>query len=520
MSDKLPQVLEHLHSVALGLFTKLVNDKQPFHLTLINVAFAKMGTTKLANNITSFFSPKSTRSKTAVDLNKADYPPLTSVVKTNPEETNSEEVPDDVSNDNDLSKDAQLDVIQSSSLLKVQDCKGMVPEVIRPSCAEQKPTKATVDQNSMLSSPETKHTSFPTTKDNKADVKSSSRSTFFSNKRKSMDLQQWLAKSSSSESEKGKLNSAGENVRHLNNSIFNLSNTEAGCVRKKRGFSSDEIDNTEENRYKRKVLCVNNDKGDGNNITPDVIPANIDESVFKELPVDIQNEIIRTCSSQFIERARGEKCKTGEGYVTESIYSVPEKVLCLNETQKESDRSQNRVTDILDSKSSVLQSSSSSAAASGVASRSDGVSLGNSLDNDKQNFTSGINVESEESIEYIPPNIDRAVFYTLPPDIKVELIQEWKQKSKGLTMKSTVNSTKTSTSTSESNTPSKSTAYKSGGSSGSKGSTLTKSSVCMSRDSSGSGRKGETSPTLASKPFFKMPKPSSTNNILSYFSKK
>ena len=518
MSDKLPQVLEHLHSLALGLFTKLVNDKQPFHLTLINVAFAKMGTTKLANNITSFFSPKSTRSETAVDLNTADYQPLTSVIKTNSEETNSEEVPDDVSNDNDLSKDAQLDVIQSSSQLKVQDCKGMVPEVIRPSCAEQKPTKATVDQNSMLSSPETKHTSFPTTKDNKADVKSSSKSTFFSNKRKSMDLQQWLGKSSSSESEKGKQNSAGGNVRHLNNSIFNLSNTEVGSVRKKRGFSSDEIDNTEENRYKRKVLCVNNDKGEGNS-TLDVIPANIDESVFKELPVDIQNEIIRTCSSQFIERARGEKCKTGEGYASESIYSVPEKVLCLNETQKESDRSQNRVTDILDSKSSVLQSSSSSAtssaAASGVASGSEVVSLGNSLDN-KQNFTSGLNVESEESVEDIPPNIDRAVFYTLPPDIKVELIQEWKQKSKGLTMKSTVNSTETSTS----NTPSKSTAYKSGGSVGSKGSTLTKSSVCMSSDSSGSGRKGETSPTLASKPFFKMPKPSSTNNILSYFSKK
>ena len=479
-----------------------------------------MGTTKLANNITSFFSPKSTRSETAVDLNTADYQPLTSVVKTNSEETNSEEVPDDVSNDNDLSKEPQLDVIPSSSLLNVQDCKGMVPEVIRPSCAEQKPT---VDQNSMLSSPETKNTSFTTTKDNKADVKSSSKSTFFSNKRKSMDLQQWLAKSSSSESEKGKLNSAGENVRHLNNSIFNLSNTEAGCVRKKRGFSSDEIDNTEENRYKRKVLCVNNDKGEGNS-TPDVIPANIDESVFKELPVDIQNEIIRTCSSQFTERARGEKCKTGEGYASESIYSVPEKVLCLNETQKESDRSQNRVTDIWDSKSSVLQSSSSSAtssaAASGVASGSDGVSLGNSLDNDKHNFTNGLNVESEESVEDIPPNIDRAVFYTLPPDIKVELIQEWKQKSKGLTMKSTVNSTNTSTSTSESNTPSKSTAYKSGGSSGSKGSTLTKSSVCMSSDSSGSGRKGETSPSLASKPFFKMPKPSSTNNILSYFSKK
>ena len=65
VSEKIPQTCGQLEVLAQGLFSKLVNTRQPFNLTLINVAFAKLEQ-KSKNSITNFFSSKSTYSETAV----------------------------------------------------------------------------------------------------------------------------------------------------------------------------------------------------------------------------------------------------------------------------------------------------------------------------------------------------------------------------------------------------------------------------------------------------------------------
>ncbi|XP_069137604.1 DNA polymerase iota-like isoform X2 [Argopecten irradians] len=57
-SDKLDKLIDQLEEMAITLFTKLVNTKEPFHLTLINIAFCSL-IEKSKNDISSFFSPKS-----------------------------------------------------------------------------------------------------------------------------------------------------------------------------------------------------------------------------------------------------------------------------------------------------------------------------------------------------------------------------------------------------------------------------------------------------------------------------
>lgn len=65
--DKILQTCDQLELLAFGLFGKMVNTQEPFHLTLINVAFAKMED-KSKNAITNFFSPKSANSQADAKL--------------------------------------------------------------------------------------------------------------------------------------------------------------------------------------------------------------------------------------------------------------------------------------------------------------------------------------------------------------------------------------------------------------------------------------------------------------------
>ena len=80
VSDKIPQTCGQLEVLAQGLFSKLVNTKQPFNLTLINVAFAKLEQ-KSKNSITNFFSSKSSNLETACS-NGGKEQLITSTAKT------------------------------------------------------------------------------------------------------------------------------------------------------------------------------------------------------------------------------------------------------------------------------------------------------------------------------------------------------------------------------------------------------------------------------------------------------
>ena len=80
VSEKLPQTCGQLEVLAQGLFSKLVNTRQPFNLTLINVAFAKLEQ-KSKNSITNFFSSKSTNSETACSNGRKEQI-ITSATKT------------------------------------------------------------------------------------------------------------------------------------------------------------------------------------------------------------------------------------------------------------------------------------------------------------------------------------------------------------------------------------------------------------------------------------------------------
>ncbi|XP_033749391.1 DNA polymerase iota-like isoform X2 [Pecten maximus] len=59
-SDKLGKLIDQLEEITMTLFTKLVNTKEPFHLTLMNIAFCSL-VEKSKNAISSFFTIKSPR---------------------------------------------------------------------------------------------------------------------------------------------------------------------------------------------------------------------------------------------------------------------------------------------------------------------------------------------------------------------------------------------------------------------------------------------------------------------------
>ncbi|KAK3585277.1 hypothetical protein CHS0354_040221 [Potamilus streckersoni] len=61
-SDTLNQVCNQMEKIAMNLFTKLVDTNQPFHLTLINVAFAKLEQ-KSKISIANYFSPTNQKRK-------------------------------------------------------------------------------------------------------------------------------------------------------------------------------------------------------------------------------------------------------------------------------------------------------------------------------------------------------------------------------------------------------------------------------------------------------------------------
>ncbi|KAL3865939.1 hypothetical protein ACJMK2_043284 [Sinanodonta woodiana] len=61
-SDTLEQVCNQIEKIAMNLFTKLVDTNQPFHLTLINVAFAKLEQ-KSKISIANYFSPTKQKRK-------------------------------------------------------------------------------------------------------------------------------------------------------------------------------------------------------------------------------------------------------------------------------------------------------------------------------------------------------------------------------------------------------------------------------------------------------------------------
>ncbi|XP_060071164.1 DNA polymerase iota-like [Ylistrum balloti] len=59
-SDKLERLIDHLEEITMTLFSKLVNIKDPFHLTLMNIAFCSL-VEKSKNAISSFFTVRSPR---------------------------------------------------------------------------------------------------------------------------------------------------------------------------------------------------------------------------------------------------------------------------------------------------------------------------------------------------------------------------------------------------------------------------------------------------------------------------
>ena len=118
VSEKIPQTCGQLEVLAQGLFSKLVNTRQPFNLTLINVAFAKLEQ-KSKNSITNFFSSKSANSETAISIGGKEQL-ITSTAKTVQEQKQEGKATSD--SDSDQINDPNPDVhrMTKTQLTKTQ----------------------------------------------------------------------------------------------------------------------------------------------------------------------------------------------------------------------------------------------------------------------------------------------------------------------------------------------------------------------------------------------------------------
>ena len=488
------------------LFNKLVDTKQPFHLTLINVAFAKMEE-KSKNSITNFFSPKSTRKET-------------------PETSSSDVIEVSISNSNaNATESLRLSLLPKDVVSEEKACKE------EPVNIKAKTVNSLV-KNSGKRNSLTKWLS--TGKDSlhegsEAVVNRSDSKTKFTDKILKRD-----------KPGEGDITLTDKNVIHNQESINNERNKTTVSKRKSSMENNIEPETAlgVDNSPKRQRLMENFD---------DLIPEHIDKAVFYQLPPVIQQEILS--SPKMVRDNISDGTNDLDAEQTMGIKNTAKMKICETKDRNlldiysigEQGTRQNKVSDIPQATERTENVSPTRTSPKPVKSpnteffkskamKRSGMKADTRFESDKDSLASDKDkhlTESTNAIDafrgnltktpisdcdrpgtsksdnelntksdiFIPPDVDKETFLSLPSDIQQELISEWK--SKASTVKKPLQSP-----TSEAKA------------------TNEKKRVLspISQTKGPSEKTAQQTPT--NRPFhFKMPEKSPHNNILSYFPK-
>lgn len=416
----------------------MVDVKQPFHLTLINIAFAKMET-KSANNITSFFSPKSKKRKASGDWNE-NHSELSLPVET----SKSCDSMDQMGHTN-------------KNLFKCN----MTPE--------QGDTVGGHGFDGECSQKPGQNTCVPNlgTKIKDLNRSPSGKGLSFFAKRRSTDLKQWFSQSSSTNTE-----------------LKEIRENQSVKTRKKILLSTQELFEPEVKSQKKIAVCSRSNQDQGEMTLDKALPEDVDKSVFKELPQYIQDEILGTAPPSHPKSVQMNDESSSFKSVNHWAVNDASATRLQNSLQSNVSSVSKSTALLLDGKMPVHDLTGEHKTKCKIPGER---RTECEIPGEQRN---------ECEIPEIPLNIDKSVFVNLPPDIQQELMLEWKQKS--VSNRPVECSAERTTRTSKVNHQPKTASL-------------------SSFNNSTKGQKEEHA--VASKPFFKMPKPSSKNNILSYFSK-
>ena len=526
VSDKIPQTCGQLEVLAQGLFSKLVNTRQPFNLTLINVAFAKLEQ-KSKNSITNFFSSKSAYSETACS-NGGKEQLITCAAKTMSEQKQEGKATSDSDGDqiNDPNPDVhrmpktQLTKTQSFSHSDNNKGKEEAKETkknmdVKDELRKFSPGRKTLfhwftqkdrpESGSIVDDGGHKVSASSSKVNEDGDVCDSGHKVSDSspqvnedidildsqkpgvNRRLGSDAQLMQDFCEDSEDRCGMVTMIEKtNKDPRNNSISSLFGVTTSEQSRKRKHSSDDIITSEEHQKKSKNF-------------DEMIPSNIDREVFYQLPPSIQQEIlvsnnkgqpikVSTVKQNIpLSEVDGSlnEIKVGRSInaCTDSFMTGSNSVLGKRSAEQSAEGTQSEKTsptgffrsrlkgatrgklkvetntllrdEQLNSKCvpSAIENlpSSSKAFTCSIPSQSDRdqpqleihtdtaiavcelegtkSSLENCVNQSKRTC-SDTEQERPETSLFIPPDVDRETFESLPSDIQQEMIQEWKRKYK------------------------------------------------------------------------------------------
>ena len=371
----------------------MIDIKQPFHLTLINVAFAKLEQIS-RNSIANFFSPRKT-------------PKYEQCLE------------QDVKQAEDSHRNHPVDS-NSSSL-----------ENLVKSQAREISTEMNVSAISEVNE------SF-TIRQKQSSGKVSVVST--SNQRAKTGLHRWLQKQRGND----------ERVNVGSQSIGKVNQTQ-GVINKRRG-------ETEHNDTDKKRLKGDEMTGEVSCEFDDLIPDNIDRNVFLQLPLDIQREILENSNGNFMK---------GQGNRSHSSHQNKESLQCdhadISSSKSQSfSTSESVQSTSFFTKMDTGKSSRKSMISKPFFSKVKSVDPSSCITDKNMNLTpktcSAISTcaspgQQKQLVDNskVPPHIDKTVFETLPEEIQMELIEEWRRKQSSSATRFTTISIKNPAPSSENN---------------------------------------------------------------------
>ena len=478
ISERIPQTIGQLRVLAMALFNKLVNTKKPFHLTLINVAFAKMEE-KSKNTITNFFSPRPTNCKDRKDsldvVSSESMENETCSLANSRDSVSSKSMERDTCNlagpkDLGVSKSIENETSSINFLSKDVISEELAQKNIKHANINAKPVNDLV-RNSEYRNSLTKWLSSGQTGlqgGGKADVDRPDSHT--NSKDRNVESDKSAGDNDCSLSDK--------NVEQFTESINN--ERKKALFQKRKSFATEaqikpDKDSDVDSTPKRQRLSENFD---------DLIPEHIDKAVFYQLPPAIQQEIL---SSSKLKTTVNESLT--ETSVTQTISNTANmEIITLNgrnhldmSSTAEEDMRQNKVSDIpqtsqttviVDTCTTISSLKTVKSPNAGFfkskALKRSGIKTETRLSGDKHSLVHDKEKHHTESTKatdtlrgdlsethisthvsgcdkpgtsksdnehkakpdvFIPPNIDKETFLSLPSDIQQELISEWKTKA-------------------------------------------------------------------------------------------
>ena len=420
----------------MALFNKLVNLKEPFHLTLINVAFAKMEE-KSKNAITNFFSPQSIKQqdvrRTGKDsLELGDSRGIKSVT-------------------------SSLDGLNASCFDAGSKDEMSGSEEIRPVREEMNKSVKLLNKDLRRNS-----------------GKRNSLTEWLSSAEKDLEQESWGPDTLQNSDHENK-NATSVNIKISDSQLIdeseehiaesrNLENDKT-FMQKRKNSETECAPDTESNADgvpKRQRLTENFDE---------LIPEHIDKAVFYQLPPSIQQEILTSgdydgnVGSVDVNESQNEIIQyTGIPRIEKVKFNARNLLLDTSSTARQ-DISQTQVTATPQDKAAVVNTSTPKTVKSpntgffkSKAMNRSGMILDTRPSGDQHNVVKDLRqIHAEDKTDdlqgivggsglvkpgpsrpdskhnaklgvFIPPNIDRETFLSLPSDIQWELVSEWKTK--------------------------------------------------------------------------------------------